>query len=130
MVLKVVLDREQVVERVRRALSTVYDPEIPISVWDLGLVYGIDIDEDKGVVRIKMTLTAPACPLSSLILYQVQEALYRELADIKEINEVNVDIVLDPPWDPSRMTEEGRKRFKEIFGYDVAEVYARRGLPR
>jgi len=130
MVLKVVLDRARVVERVRRALSTVYDPEIPISVWDLGLVYGIDVDEDKGVVRIRMTLTAPTCPLSPLILYQVQEALYRELADMSEINEVDVDIVLDPPWDPSRMTEEGRRRFKEIFGYDIAEVYARRRLPR
>jgi metal-sulfur cluster biosynthetic enzyme len=126
MVLKVVLDRTQVIERVKKALSTVYDPEIPISVWDLGLVYGIDVDEERGVVRIRMTLTAPACPVSSLILYQVQEALYRELADLKEINEVNVDIVLDPPWDPSRMTEEGRRRFRELFGYDIAELYSRR----
>jgi len=122
----VVLDRTQVIERVKKALSTVYDPEIPISVWDLGLVYGIDVDEERGVVRIRMTLTAPACPVSSLILYQVQEALYRELADLKEINEVNVDIVLDPPWDPSRMTEEGRRRFRELFGYDIAELYSRR----
>lgn len=121
-----VLDRTQVIERVKKALSTVYDPEIPISVWDLGLVYGIDVDEERGVVRIRMTLTAPACPVSSLILYQVQEALYRELADLKEINEVNVDIVLDPPWDPSRMTEEGRRRFRELFGYDIAELYSRR----
>lgn len=121
-----VLDRTQVIERVRKALSTVYDPEIPISVWDLGLVYGIDVDEERGVVRIRMTLTAPTCPASSLILYQVQEALYRELADLKEINEVNVDIVLDPPWDPSRMTEEGRRRFRELFGYDIAELYSRR----
>jgi metal-sulfur cluster biosynthetic enzyme len=126
MVLKVVLDKAQVVERVKKALSTVYDPEIPISVWDLGLVYGIDVDEERGIVRIRMTLTAPACPVSSLIIYQVQEALYRELADLKEINEVNVDIVLDPPWDPSRMTEEGRRRFRELFGYDIAELYSRR----
>jgi metal-sulfur cluster biosynthetic enzyme len=126
MVLRVVLDRTQVIERVKKALSTVYDPEIPISVWDLGLVYGIDVDEERGVVRIRMTLTAPTCPVSSLILYQVQEALYRELADLKEINEVNVDIVLDPPWDPSRMTEEGRRRFRELFGYDIAELYSRR----
>ncbi|MCC6046603.1 MAG: metal-sulfur cluster assembly factor [Desulfurococcaceae archaeon] len=121
-----VLDKAQVVERVKKALSTVYDPEIPISVWDLGLVYGIDVDEERGIVRIRMTLTAPACPVSSLIIYQVQEALYRELADLKEINEVNVDIVLDPPWDPSRMTEEGRRRFRELFGYDIAELYSRR----
>jgi metal-sulfur cluster biosynthetic enzyme len=126
MVLKVVLDKAQVVERVKKALSTVYDPEIPISVWDLGLVYGIDVDEERGIVRIRMTLTAPACPVSSLIIYQVQEALYRELADLREINEVNVDIVLDPPWDPSRMTEEGRRRFRELFGYDIAELYSRR----
>ncbi len=126
MVLKMVLDRAQVVEKVKKALSTIYDPEIPISIWDLGLVYGIDVDEDMGIVRIKMTFTAPACPISSLILYQVQEALYKELADLKEVNEVNIDIVFDPPWDPSRMTEEGRRRFKEIFGYDIAEVYARR----
>ncbi len=130
MVLKVVLDKAQVVERVKKTLSTVYDPEIPISIWDLGLVYGIDVDEDRGVVRIRMTFTAPACPISSLILYQVQEALYRELADLKEVNEVNIDIVFDPPWDPSRMTEEGKRKFKEIFGYDIAEVYTRRKLPK
>jgi len=125
-VLKVV-DRNAVINRLKEALKNVYDPEIPINIWDLGLIYGIDVD-DFGNVRIKMTLTAPGCPIVSFLLHQVQEAVYGALADIKDINEVNIDLVFDPPWDPTKMTEEGRKRFKELFGYDILESYSKRGV--
>ncbi len=117
-----VVDKAVIVERLREELRKVYDPEIPISVWDLGLIYGVDVDE-SGNVRIKMTLTAPACPISSFIVYQVQEAVYRALSNVEGVTEVNIDVVFDPPWDPSRMTEEGRRKFKEMFGYDIVEEY-------
>ncbi|MDW8010524.1 MAG: iron-sulfur cluster assembly protein [Sulfolobales archaeon] len=119
------VDRNLVVERLREALRRVYDPEIPINIWDLGLIYGIDVD-DAGNVRIKMTLTAPGCPIVTFLLHQVQEAVYSALSDIKDINEVNIDLVFDPPWNPTKMTEEGRKKFREIFGYDIVEAYMRR----
>ncbi|MCX8184711.1 MAG: iron-sulfur cluster assembly protein [Sulfolobales archaeon] len=119
------IDKNLVVERLREAFRKIYDPEIPISIWDLGLIYGIDVD-DSGNVRIKMTLTAPGCPIVTFLLHQVQEAVYSALSDVKDINEVNIDLVFDPPWDPTKMTEEGRKRFKEIFGYDIVEAYTRR----
>jgi|YelNatPaOPRAMG01_1025707.scaffolds.fasta_scaffold24025_2 metal-sulfur cluster biosynthetic enzyme len=117
-----VVDKAEIVEKLKKELKNVYDPEIPISIWDLGLIYGIDVD-DSGNVRIKMTLTAPACPISSFIVFQVQEAVYKALSDVKGINEVNIDVVFDPPWDPSKMTEEGRRKFKELFGYDIVEMY-------
>ena len=119
------VDKSTVVERLREALRNVYDPEIPINVWDLGLIYGIDVD-DSGNVRIRMTLTAPACPVTTFLLYQVQEAVYRALSDVEGVSEVNIDLVFDPPWDPTRMTEEGRRRFKELFGYDIVEEYGKR----
>ncbi len=124
MALKVV-DREKVFAKLREALREVYDPEIPVNVWDLGLIYGIDVD-DSGKVTIKMTLTAPGCPIATFLLYQVQEAAYKALSGVEGISEVSIDLVFDPPWDPTRMTEEGRRRFKELFGYDIAEAYARR----
>lgn len=127
-VLKVV-DKDTIVGKLREALKKVYDPEIPINIWDLGLIYGVDVD-DSGNVRIKMTLTAPGCPIVSFLLHQVQEAVYGALVDVKDINEVNIDLVFDPPWDPTKMTEEGRKRFKEIFGYDIVESYTRKSTSR
>ncbi len=119
------VDKDVIVGRLREAFKNVYDPEIPISIWDLGLIYGIDVD-DSGKVRIRMTLTAPGCPIVTFLLYQVQEAAYRALADVEGISEVSIDLVFDPPWDPTRMTEEGKRRFKELFGYDIVEAYARR----
>lgn len=120
-----VVDKAVIVERLREELRKIYDPEIPINIWDLGLIYGIDVNE-SGNVRIRMTLTAPACPISSFIVYQVQEAAYRALSDVKGVNEINIEVVFNPPWDPSRMTEEGRKKFKEMFGYDIVEEYEKK----
>ncbi len=114
-------DPEEIKRRVIEALKNVYDPEIPINVWDLGLIYEIRVSGD-GIVNIKMTLTAPGCPLASMIAYRVLEAA----KSVEGVKDVNVDVVFNPPWDPTKMTSEGRRRFKELMGYDIVEEYERR----
>ena len=113
--------KEQLKAKVIEALKNVYDPEIPINIWDLGLIYDVKIDEDN-VVHVTMTLTAPGCPVVNIILYQVVEAIQ----NIKGVKDVEVNVVFDPPWDPTKMTKEGRERFKQIYGYDIVEEFSRR----
>ena len=115
------MDKEELRQRIVEALKNVYDPEIPIDVWNLGLIYEINIKDD-GVVDVKMTLTAPGCPVANMILYQVMDALQ----NVEGVKDVNVELVFDPPWDPTKMTEEGREKFKQVFGYDIVEEYLRR----
>lgn len=114
------VDKEELRKKIIEALRRVYDPEIPVNVWDLGLIYGIEITDD-GVVKLTMTLTAPGCPVANMILYQAASAV----ASIEGVKDVDVELVYDPPWDPTKMTEEGRRRFKEIYGYDIVEEYLR-----
>ena len=83
------------------ALRTVFDPEIPVSIFDLGLIYDIDIDDD-GVVKITMTLTAPTCPVAEEIPKWVQEAVVQ----VDGVEKVEIDLVWDPFWKPEYMTEE------------------------
>jgi FeS assembly SUF system protein len=90
-------------ERVEDVLRSVYDPEIPVSIYELGLVYGIDITDD-GVVRIQMTLTAPSCPVAGVIPGEVEA----KLRAVEGVMDAEVDLVWDPPWDPSRMSEAAR----------------------
>lgn len=85
------------------AISTVYDPEIPVNIYELGLVYAIDI-EDDGRVRVEMTLTAPGCPSAQELPVQVREVIEA----VPGVARCDVDVVWDPPWDPSRMSEEAR----------------------
>ena len=85
------------------ALRNVYDPEIPVNVYDLGLIYEIQADAD-GVVFIKMTLTAPNCPIADEVVAQVQEAV----ADVPGVKEVQVDLVFEPEWTTDRMSEEAK----------------------
>lgn len=85
------------------AISTIYDPEIPVNVYDLGLIYAIDLHDD-GKVHVEMTLTAPNCPSAQELPVMVQEAIEK----VNGVTEVKVDIVWDPPWDPSRMSDEAR----------------------
>ncbi len=82
-------------------LKTIYDPEIPVNVYDLGLIYDIDF-EPSGEVTIRMTLTAPNCPMADILV----EDVTREVGKIKEVSEVNVILTFDPPWDRSMMSEE------------------------
>jgi len=85
------------------AISNVYDPEIPVNIYELGLIYTIDINDD-GRVKVEMTLTAPACPSAQELPVQVQDAVM----SVPGVIDCEVETVWDPPWDPSRMTEEAR----------------------
>ncbi|WP_243666482.1 metal-sulfur cluster assembly factor [Vulcanisaeta sp. JCM 16159] len=100
-------------------LRNVYDPEIPINVYDLGLIYEVTMDNDK-VVHVKMTLTAVGCPLSENLAYQVGAAIQQALPDAKDIE---IDVIFDPPWTPLKMTKLGREMFKAIYGYDIVEQW-------
>ena len=89
--------------RVIEILRTVYDPEIPVNIYELGLVYGVDVDA-AGAVKVKMTLTAPACPVAGSLPGEVEA----KLRLIEGVTEARVDLVWEPPWTPERMTEEAR----------------------
>lgn len=85
------------------ALKTVHDPEIPVNIYDLGLIYGLEIFDD-GSVKVDMTLTAPACPVAGEMPGMVAEAV----AGVDGIGEVEVQLVWEPQWTPERMSEEAR----------------------
>ncbi len=85
------------------AISGIYDPEIPVNIYELGLIYAIEID-DEGLVRVEMTLTAPGCPSAQELPDQVHDAVLA----VDGVKDVIVDTVWDPPWDPSRMSEDAR----------------------
>ena len=90
-------------ENILKVLSEVYDPEIPIDIVNLGLIYGIDIDGSK--VNIRMTMTAPGCPASTQIAGE-SKMLVEEMPGVES---VEIELVWDPPWDPSRMSEEAQQ---------------------
>lgn len=85
------------------ALRTVYDPEIPVNIYELGLVYRIDV-KPPGDVAITMTLTSPACPVAGILPGQVEE----RVRDVEGVRDVTVDVVWDPPWTPEMMSEEAK----------------------
>ncbi|MBW6399006.1 SUF system Fe-S cluster assembly protein [Roseomonas sp. HJA6] len=85
------------------AISTVYDPEIPVDIYQLGLIYAIEIADD-GKVKVEMTLTTPACPSAQELPGQVEEAV----SAVEGVSDVDVEVVWDPPWDQSRMSEDAR----------------------
>ena len=84
------------------ALKTVYDPEIPVDIYELGLIYGIE--QDKANVKVKMTLTAPGCPVAEEMPKWVEDAV----KEVEGVKDVNVEMVFDPPWDMSLMSDEAR----------------------
>lgn len=83
--------------------KTVFDPEIPVDIYELGLIYKVDIN-DEGFVDIEMTLTAPGCPVAGEMPGWVQEAALR----VKGVTGAKVDLVFDPPWTPARMSDEAK----------------------
>jgi len=89
-------------DQIRQALRTIYDPEIPINLLDLGLIYGIDIDNNA--VKIRMTLTAPTCGMGPVLISDVK---YR-VAKVPNVESVEVELVFDPPWSRDMMTEEAQ----------------------
>ncbi len=97
------LDCDALTSEIIGALRSVHDPEIPVNIYDLGLIYRISINA-PGFVEIDMTLTAPGCPVASEILGWVRTAV----GCIEGVSEVNVNLVFDPPWDHARMSEEAK----------------------
>lgn len=84
-----------------RALKQVFDPEIPVNVYDLGLIYELNVDDDYKV-KIKMTLTAPNCPMADEVVEEVHDAVM----DTPGVTDVSIELVFEPEWDKSRMSEE------------------------
>ena len=97
------VDRRTLEIEVIEALSTVYDPEIPVNIYELGLIYDLDVSGD-GQVKIAMTLTSPACPVAGSLPGEVEA----KVRDIEGVNDVAVGLVWDPPWQPDRKTEAAR----------------------
>lgn len=91
--------QEAAIEAIKRC----YDPEIPVNIYELGLIYGVHVD-DGGRVLIRMTLTSPMCPVAESLPYEVQT----RVRAVEGVSEAVVELVWDPPWDPSRMSEAAR----------------------
>ncbi len=96
-------------EEVIQALKKVYDPEIPINIVDLGLIYNVEVKDD--VVYIDMTMTSPACPMTFFVVALVRNAVL----GLKGVRDVKVRLVWDPPWTPDRATEEGKKLLRKLY---------------
>jgi FeS assembly SUF system protein len=90
-------------ENVIAALRTIFDPEIPVNIYDLGLIYDLDLDEE-GKVFIRMTLTAPACPVAETFPGTVESRLY----EVPGVTDVRVALVWDPPWSREKLSEEAK----------------------
>jgi FeS assembly SUF system protein len=95
------MENERLTNDIIKALKTVYDPEIPADIYELGLIYRVDVS-DEGVVEIDMTLTAPGCPVAGEMMNWVQKAV----SDVEGVDAVKVNLVFDPPWDKSKMSED------------------------
>jgi FeS assembly SUF system protein len=94
---------EELTSALIKELKTVFDPEIPVDIYELGLIYKIDISDDKDIT-VDMTLTAPACPVAGEMPGWVKDAVAR----VPGVREVTVNMVFDPPWTPERMSEEAK----------------------
>jgi len=98
---------QEELERITRdtveAMKTVFDPEIPVDIYELGLIYKVDLDDDR-TMHIRMTLTAPGCPVAGEMPMWVHDAA----AQVEGVEKVRVDLVFEPPWTPDRMTDEAR----------------------
>ncbi len=86
-----------------KALKEVYDPEIPVNIYDLGLIYELNIDENKNV-EITMTLTAPNCPIADQLVQYVQQ----RVEQVEDVNKVAINLVFDPPWNVDMMSDEAK----------------------
>lgn len=96
-------EKLQIETRIVEVLKTVYDPEIPVNIYDLGLIYKIDLADD-GALDIDMTFTAPSCPAADFILEDVRS----KVEAVQGVNSATVNMVFEPEWDKSMMTEEAR----------------------
>lgn len=90
--------------RIQAALREVYDPEIPVNIYELGLIYKVDIAADTNNIYVEMTLTSPACPVAGEMPGMIENAI----RTVQEVGDVIVEIIWDPPWDPSKMAETAK----------------------
>jgi len=97
------LDIANLTDAIVEALKTVFDPEIPVDIYELGLIYKVDINDERDVL-IEMTLTAPGCPVAGEMPGWVEDAV----AKVEGIHSATARLVFDPPWDPSRMSDEAK----------------------
>lgn len=119
------VNKEEWKKKIMEALTQVYDPEIPVDIVNLGLIYELKIS-DEGEVYIKLGLTAPGCPVVDDLIYTVEQVI-KETVPAKS---VEVDIDLETAWSPLKMTPEGREKFKKLYGYDIVEMWVQTyGLP-
>ncbi len=95
------VNKRELENRVIEVIKTIYDPEIPVDIYELGLIYDVKVS-DEAHVHILMTLTSPSCPVAESLPLEVEE----KVAGTKDINSAKVEIVFDPPWDKSMMSEE------------------------
>lgn len=96
-------DKKALEEKIIEVLKTVYDPEIPVNIFELGLVYEVDIT-DEGYIHITMTLTAPGCPVAGDIIMEVDQ----KVRELEGVQDVNVMLTFDPPWNKDMMSEEAK----------------------
>ena len=97
------VELDAITDQLVAKLKTVFDPEIPVDIYELGLIYKVDVSDEKDVA-IDMTLTAPGCPVAGDMPGWVEEAI----EEIPEVKSCRVELVFDPPWDPSRMSDEAK----------------------
>ena len=90
-------------EKVINEIKKIYDPEIPVNIYELGLIYDIKVDKENNV-KVNMTLTTPNCPVAESLPKEVKDSIM----EIKEVNKVDLDLVWDPPWDKSMMSESAK----------------------
>ena len=97
------MDKFETEVKIVEILKTVYDPEIPVNIYDLGLIYRIDVNEDASV-NVDMTLTAPSCPAADFIMEDVQQ----KVESVDGVKSVNINLVFEPQWDKDMMSEEAK----------------------
>ncbi len=107
------LNTESVREQVFEALKVVHDPEIPVNIVDLGLVYDVKVSDD-GEVEVEMTLTSMGCPAQGMIESDAELAAMR----VEGVRRVNVEFIWSPPWSPQKMTDDGKKQMR-MFGFNI-----------
>ena len=90
-------------EKIIKEIKKIYDPEIPVNIYELGLIYEIKVEKDNNV-KVKMTLTTPNCPVAESLPKEVKDSIMQ----VKEVNDVDLELVWDPPWDKSMMSEAAK----------------------
>ncbi|WP_067029850.1 SUF system Fe-S cluster assembly protein [Allomuricauda sp. CP2A] len=100
---EITIDTQELGEKIVKVLKTIYDPEIPVDIYELGLIYDVFVNEDSDV-KILMTLTSPNCPVAETLPVEVEE----KVKSLDDLNDVEVEITFDPPWTQELMSEEAK----------------------